>query len=205
MNATARLKTLEKESFRTLFYDGLIDIGLGLWLMLWSALIVGGNAALGGIGMVVMLPFWHRARERFSIPRMGEVRHQKSARSSRLAWMIGALSLTMAFGIFLAVSRGSLPRGFEDSVSANPHYLLGGVLAFLLVCLGAVFHVRRLAAYGLVVIGSFVLGPRLGIEFPYSMTLAGGLVTLWGVATLVGFIRANPKVEPIELGGTTDE
>ena len=205
MNATARLKTLERESFKTLFYDGLIDIGLGLWLMIWSALIVAGNAALGGIGMVVMLPFWHRARERFSMPRMGEVRLQKKARFSRVAWIIGALTLTMALGIFLAVTRGSLPRGLEDSISANPHYLLGGVLAFLLACLGAVFRVGRLYAYGLLVMGAFVIGPRIGIEFPYSMTLAGGLVLIWGVAVLIGFIQANPVVEPIDIGNSADE
>ena len=59
MSTIAQLKTLERDLFKTLFADGLIDIALGVWLIACSALIAWGHPAWGGVAMVLMIPPWH--------------------------------------------------------------------------------------------------------------------------------------------------
>ena len=196
MQTTQTLRTLERTIFGTLFIDGLVDLGIGLWLVTWSVLIQWGWAALGGVVPALLIPIWYRLRERWVEPRIGTVRFRSRARSKRLAWVIGGLALALLFGIFLAKTRGSLPPAFEDAISAQSHMLLGGTIALLLVLLAAVFGVGRLAIYAALLVLLFALGHEIGLPFPWSMAAAGTLILLCGIVVLVGFARTYPLAEP---------
>ena len=197
MTTASSLKQIERKAYRDLFCDGLIDIGLGIWMIISSLMITTDNSAMAAIPLVVMIPIWQRLRATLTIPRVGEAKFRLHSKYLRLGLMMVAMFLTLGLGITLAVTRGEGPRAMEDFIAANPHLLFGAVLAFLICCLGAVFRVPRLFAYAALLIAAFAWGDRVGLVFPYSMTAVGLTVVVWGFGILTHFLLANPIIDPI--------
>ena len=161
MELDSDLQEIEAQSFqRAFFADGLLDLMLGAFLLLWAVEAFFQQAAFGGFGFVVLMPLYLVLRKKITIPRVGMVkfreqrqRQQKSKRSL----MAGVLAFSAVAGlvIFSVIShKDEAPSETTIRLAPLP---LGVVFAIMLTVAGFLYNVSRAFAYAMWIILSFTL------------------------------------------------
>jgi len=197
MNAlqTSDLKQLEKQVYHSLWEDGLVDIFVGIALVGLGSFWLSTNAGYGAIFIPILIPFWSVARERITLPRLGQVtlsaeRQVKEHR--KLGGMIFLGVVVMAIGVaWFMVIRGGGPRPdwLAHSVAGLPAMLLAFgamVTAFAIGQLRFFIYSAALAASGVVVV---LLSLRPG----WGFLPAGIVALLTGAVHFYRFLRKYPR------------
>lgn len=200
------LRTAERNVFRTTHVDGLWDIFLGCFLLIFA---VGPllSRSLGDFwSSVVFLPFWgivylliRWLRRNIVAPRIGRVRFGLSGRTrlSRFNLVMLVFNLVaFILGILAAISFGKIPG---QMISLGLGFML--MIAFSLAA--AILDFGRLYLYGLLVGLSPLVGEWLYTYhnaahhgFPITFGSSAAISMLIGLAIFLRFMHENPL--PIE-------
>jgi len=193
---TSDLKQLEKQVYYTLWEDGLIDIFVGIALVgLGSFWLSSETSAYGAIFIPILIPFWSVARQRITLPRLGEVTLSTARQTTehrKLGVMILLGVVVMAIGVaWFMVIRGGGPRPdwLAHSVAGLPAMLLAFgamVTAFAIGQLRFFIYSAALAISGVIVV---LLSLRPG----WGFLPAGIIALLTGAVHFYRFLRKYPR------------
>lgn len=201
MSQPRSLEEAERRVFRTVFQDGLWDVLLGCFMLLF-ALAPLLSVPLGDFwSSAVFLPFWglvalaislirkHVIAPRVGVVRFGQARRRKLARFNRV--MLGVNVVALVLGIVLAV-RSTVPGG-AVAIGFGLILLAGfSTAAYLL-------DFRRLYVYGLLtglapLAGEWLYrcynAPHHG--FPLTFGITSGLMIVTGLLIFGRLLRENP-------------
>lgn len=201
MSQPKSLQEAEREVFRTTYQDGLWDVLLGCFVLLF-ALAPLLSVSLGDFwSSVLFLPFWglvtlaiwlirkHVVAPRVGVVKFGPARKRKLRRFNLV--MVVANVIALVAGIVVAL-RSPVP-GQAVAIALGLILLVGfSIAAYLL-------DFRRLYVYGLLVGLSPLVGEWLYTQhdvahhgFPLTFGISAGIMILTGLAIFVRLLRDNP-------------
>jgi hypothetical protein len=213
MSQQISLKEAERKVFRTAYDDGLWDIFLGSFLLLF-AVAPFLTPILGDFwSSVVFLPFWalvflviRLVRKRVVTPRVGVV-HFGQVRKARLRTftvaMLGLNAIALILGFVVAPNFGKVP-GQMIAFGMGAMFLIGfSIAAYFL-------NIIRFYVYGLLTGLAPLVGEWLWIHgvaahhgFPITFGATAGIMILVGLAIFIRLLHDNPlpaEAVPAEEG-----
>lgn len=211
MSQPISLKEAERKAFRTTYNDGLWDIFLGCFFLIF-VIAPYLSASLGDFwSSVVFLPFWGLVylsiwlvRKYVVMPRIGLVKFGRT-RIKRLAKFTLVMLLVNIFALIL----GFVAASNFGRVPGQMMSIIFGLILLIGFSIAAYFlDFSRLYLYGLLVGFSPLVGEwlwNLGYVthhgFPVTFGAASGLMIFVGLAVFIRFLMHNPvPVESIPAG-----
>jgi hypothetical protein len=200
--AMTDIRTLERNLYRSLWQDGLLDLFVGVGLILIGITWLADLVPLGAIAPVILLPFWPLARRAVVAPRTGSF----TVGPERRVWErrglltmallgVGTLGLGVALYLYLA-TRGGAGDALATVVPGLPNTLVALGLIGVGVTLGAL----RFVGYGAALIAIGALA-ALGLFGPgWAFVIGGAALLLGGGLVLARFVHENP-IPPDETPG----
>lgn len=206
MSQRISLRDAERKAFRTTYNDGLVDIFLGCFLLMF-VIAPYLSASLGDFwSSAVFLPFWAlvylaiRLIRRYVVtPRIGTARFGQ-ARRARLARFTGVMlainAVALVLGFVAALSFGRVP-GQTISIAFGMVLLMGfSIAAYSL-------DFNRLYIYSLLVglsplVGEWLWGRGYATHhgFPITFGISAGVMIVVGLTVFVRLLLDNPV--PVE-------
>jgi len=207
MSQKISLKDAERKAFRTTYNDGLVDVFLGCFFLMF---VIGPylSASLGDFwSTAVFLPFWalvylaiwlirrYVVTPRIGTVKFGQARIAKLAKFTVVMLVLNVIALIL--GSVAALSFGSVP-GQMTSIIFGMILLMGfSIAAYFL-------DFNRLYIYGLLVglsplVGEWLWTHRYATHhgFPITFGTSAGIMILVGLSIFVRLLCNNPvpKVE----------
>ncbi|MAK63831.1 MAG: hypothetical protein CMF75_03655 [Maricaulis sp.] len=183
---------LTRALYRRSFDDGWLDVLVGFGLTLIGCFWLIDQVVLGALVPAVLFPFWTIGRKKLVEPRLAAPSFgaPQTARTRRAltGWVLfgAGVGLTeLAFVFFLRTT------GESTTLAVAIPAILVGTGLFSGLIIGA----RRFLVYGLLAIGTGLVGGWAGVEQPgWLLVLAGLPVLVAGLVLLVRFFRDFPEV-----------
>jgi hypothetical protein len=208
MSQPKSLEEAERQVFRTAYQDGLWDVFLGCFVLMFAVAPL-LSASLGDFwSSAVFLPFWGLValamwwiRRQVITPRVGVVkfgpaRKRKLRRLGLVLLVVNVVALVL--GIVFAL-RSTVP-GQGVSMAFGLIMLVGFSVAAYLLDFG------RLYVYGLLVFLAPLVGEWLyrqyGVPhhgFPLTFGIAAGIMVLTGLVIFYRLLRDNPLPDRQEV------
>jgi hypothetical protein len=201
MSQPISLKRAEQKVFRTIYNDGLWDIFLGCFFLVFAIAPYLSNSLGDFWSSMVFLPFWGVVyiliwliRKHTVTPRIGMVKFGM-ARKTRLARfgivLLAVNSIALILGVVAALSVGKVP-GQVFSIGLGIIFLVGfSIAAYFL-------DFNRLYVYGLLVGFSPFVGEWLWNKgyvshhgFPVSFGISASIMILVGLIVFLRLLREN--------------
>lgn len=206
MSQKISLKEAERKAFRTTLNDGLVDIFLGCFLLMFVIALYLSDSLGDFWSSAVFLPFlalvylaiWLIRRyvvtPRIGMVKFGQARKAKLAKFTVVMLVINVVALIL--GSVAALSFGSVPGQMIS--------ILFGLILLMGFSIAAYFlHFNRLYIYGLLVGLSPLIGEWLWTHgyathhgFPITFGTSSGIMILVGLAVFIRLLHNNPV--PIE-------
>ncbi len=208
------LKEAERKVFRTIYNDGLWDIFLGCFFLMF-AIAPYLSPSLGDFwSSVVFLPFWggvylairlirkHVVTPRIGVVKFGHARKKKLAKFTVVMLVVNFLALIL--GLVAAMNFGE--------VSGQIYSIILGMILLTGFSIAAYFlDFGRLYIYGLLVGLSPLAGEWLWAQglashhgFPITFGISSSIMILVGLAIFVRLLNDNPvPKEEIPSRGST--
>ena len=206
MSQKISLKEAERKAFRTTFNDGLVDIFLGCFLLMFVIGLYLSDSLGDFWSSAVFLPFlalvylaiWLIRRyvvtPRIGMVKFGQARKAKLAKFTVVMLVINVVALIL--GTVAALSFGSVPGQMIS--------ILFGLILLMGFSIAAYFlDFNRLYIYGLLVGLSPLIGEWLWTHgyathhgFPITFGTSSGIMILVGLAVFIRLLHNNPV--PIE-------
>jgi MFS family permease len=206
MSQQISLREAERKAFRTAYNDGLWDIFLGCFILMF-AIAPFLSPTLGDFwSSVVFLPFWglvylviwlvrkYVVTRRVGVVRFGQARKTRLKRFSVV--MVGVNVIALTLGLAFALNFGR--------VSGQMITFIFGLIFLICFSIAAYFlDFGRLYIYGLLVGLSSLVGEWLYVYwnavnhgFPITFGTVAAIMILVGLGLFVRLLRDNPV--PIE-------
>jgi hypothetical protein len=212
MSQQISLKEAEQKAFRTRYNDGLWDIFLGCYFLIFA---IGPylSPTLGDFwSSVVFLPFWglvflvillikkYVVTPRIGVVKFGLVRKTKLMKFTVVMLVVNIIAFIL--GLVAAMSFGKVP--------GQIYTIILGMILLIVFSIAAYFlDFNRLYIYGLLVGLSPLVGEWLWTQgyathhgFPITFGTSSGIMILVGLVVFARLLRDNPV--PIE-GIPSDE
>lgn len=194
------LKQIEKKAYMSYHQDGLLDIFVGLYILVFGLGIFTMTIwdytfgiILPGILIVTVLPLWMGVKRKITMPRIGFVNFGLRGANKVTAIFTGFMVLGLgAMFVFTFAMVQSESRQLLDLLFQNGMLIVGfGSLAVSLL-FGYSMGLKRFYAYGLLSVISLVIGHFAGFSFAYILIGLGTVIMVTGIALLIGFIQKYP-------------
>lgn len=201
MNET-NLKEIEKKTYISYHQDGLIDIFVGLYILLFGVgLFLRTHTEfttwfiIPAIFPSVMIPIWISFKRRITIPRIGYVKFGLRSANKLMVVFLGLA--VVGLGVFMVFGFGGLmDQGWAITLMdliVSYSMIIIGVSAFLLSSLFAyTMGLKRLYAYGLVALLMFTIGHFMMFQFEYFPIIIGSAIIIYGLMLLRQFLQKYP-------------
>jgi hypothetical protein len=208
MSQRISLAEAERRAFRATFQDGLWDVLLGCFFLMFAIAPLLSKHLGDFWSSAVFVPFWALAylviylvRRQVVIPRMGVARFGPTRRV-KLLWLNVVLFVVFLAGLVVSL----LTRGPDAGVWMRtlPFGLIVA-LVFLVTLSAAAFFLDfpRLYIYGVLAGLAPVVGDWLYVQFriphhgfPLTFGIASGIMILTGLIIFVRFVRSHPIPTP---------
>ena len=201
------LREIEKKTYMCYHQDGLIDIFVGFYILLFGAGILIRTVTefstwfiIPAIFPSIMVPIWISFKRKITIPRIGYVKFGLRSANKLMAVFLG---LTVAgLGVFMVFGLGgsmgqSWAIAVMDLIISNSMIIIG-ISAFLISSLFAyTMGLKRLYVYGLVTLVMFLVGHFMAIQFEYFLLAIGFAIVIYGFVLLRQFLQKYPPLEAI--------
>ena len=194
MNANLDTKTVARNAVKDSLQDGLMELGLGAYLLLTGIAIQADMSSLFILLIIFFPPLLKRAKERFTYPRIGYVKFTEADRSAGrkvLAALVAAV-FAIALAVFLS-STDERTQALYKWVPLLPALLFQAVLIPTGRRSGLIrfYEMAALAlAVGLVI--PFVDLPRKLDNIALYFMVMGPILLLWGTVIFANFLRTYP-------------
>ena len=204
MSQPRSLQEAEREVFRTVYQDGLWDLFLGCFMLLF-ALAPLLSVRLGDFwSSAVFLPFWglvvlgiwlvrkHVIAPRVGVVKFGQARQRKLRKFSLVMLAVNVVALVL--GVIVA---------WRSPVPGLPVPIVFGLILLAGFSLAAYFlDFSRLYVYGLLVGLAPIVGEWLYTNhkvshhgLPITFGIVSGIMILTGLVIFVRLLRDNPPPE----------
>ncbi|MDH5733451.1 MAG: hypothetical protein OEY88_06680 [Candidatus Bathyarchaeota archaeon] len=201
MNKETSLREVEKKTYMSYHQDGLIDIFVGVYVLLFGvgiSLITLTDFStwfiIPAIFPAIMIPLWISAKKRITMPRIGYVKLGSRGANKLLAIFIGLM--VAGLGIFMVVTFASRSQGWaltlRNLIVSNSMIIIGISAAVISSLFAYTMGLKRLYAYGLLTLVLVLPGHFIAIPFGYSLLIIGLVIFVNGLVLLMRFIRRPP-------------
>jgi hypothetical protein len=196
------LKEIERNTYMSYHQDGLIDIFVGFYILLFGAGILIRTVTefstwfiIPAIFPSIMVPIWISFKRRITIPRIGYVKFGLRSANKLMAVFLGlavaGLGVFMVFGLGGSMGE-SWALAIIDLIISNSMIIIG-ISAVLISSLFAyTMGLKRLYAYGLVTLVMFLIGHFMAIQFEYFLLTIGFAIVIYGLILLRRFLQKYP-------------
>jgi hypothetical protein len=203
MNVKGSLREVEKRTYMSYHQDGLLDIFVGVYVLLFGlGIFLGTTVAdfstwfvIPAIFPAVMLPIWISAKKRLTMPRIGYVKFGVRSAGKLMALLLGLMVAGAGLGAFMALSFASSQGwalAFRDLIISYSMIIIGVVAASISSLFGYTMGLKRLYGYGLLTLVLFLAGYFITFPFEYILLTIGLVIIINGVVLLMQFIRRYP-------------
>ena len=201
------LREVEKKTYMSYHQDGLLDIIIGLYALVFGIGIIGDKildfsfaVLMPGILIAIVLPIWIQAKRKITLPRIGYVNIGTKGSNKLFALLVG-LSVA-GLGVFFLFTMMTFQNGRPEWIETIlfQYGMIGTGLGAAVI--GSLFAytmgLKRLHGYGLLTLALFVSGYFLSVPFEYLLLVAGSVIIASGAVLLARFIRKYrlPKGAP---------
>ena len=203
MNEKISLREIEQRIFKSNVNDGLMDIFLGCFFLIF-VIAPFLSVHMGDFwSSVVFLPFWGLVflilwvvRKQVVLPRLGKVTYGKARKTKLMRF-----SLVMLIINIIAFVAGLVAAFSTDLVPGQLYPYIFGLMLLSAFSIAAVFlNLNRLFIYGLLVglaplIGEWLWSKGLVTHhgFPVTFGTVSGIMILVGLFLLTRLILNNPS------------
>jgi uncharacterized membrane protein len=189
-----KLKELEKNTWKTSYENGLIDIAIGLICIVSAVCHIFDDIRYFLMPLyLIPILFLMLTKKYITIPRMGVVKFNKRRKRKSaifIAIMTSVLILLLILTIVLKTNY--LPEGIASRI------VISAIM--LLICFANAFFLNfnRLYIYGIVITGAFNLNeyirenPGFLAEGGYAYLLAAMVILITGSIYLIKFLKKYP-------------
>lgn len=202
MNKKTSLREVEKKTYMSYHQDGLIDIFVGVYVLLFASGILLMTVtdfstwfAIPAIVPAIMVPIWISAKKRITMPRIGYVKLGSRGANKLMAIFLG---LTVAgLGVFMVFGLGAfMGQGWaltlKNLIIPNSMIIIGISAAAISSLFAYTMGLKRLYAYGLLTLALVLQGYFITIPFEYFLLAIGLVIIVNGCVLLIQFIQKHP-------------
>jgi hypothetical protein len=196
------LREIEKKTYMSYHQDGLLDIFVGIYVLLFGigiSLMTMSDFSMWfiipAIFPAIMIPIWISAKKRITMPRIGYVNFGLRGVNKMMAIFIGLM--VAGLGVFMVFGLGaSMGEGWALTLRSffiSNSMLIIGIGAVAVSSLFAyTMGLKRLYGYGLLIFVLFFTGHFITIPFEYLLLTIGFVIIISGSVLLMQFIRKYP-------------
>jgi len=204
MNKNASLNEVEKKTYMSYHQDGLIDIFVAVYVLLFGLGILLRTVTdfstwfvIPAIFPAVMVPIWMSAKKRITMPRIGYVKFGVRGANKLMAVFIGLM--VAGLGTFMAFTFASTQWSWasmlRDLLISNGMIIMGIGTAAISGLFAYTMGLKRLYAYGLLALALFLTGHFITFPLEYVLLTIGFVVLINGFVLLARFIRKSPLTQ----------
>jgi hypothetical protein len=195
------LKRVEKRTYISYHQDGLIDIFIGAYVLLFATAILVNNILdlstwfiIPGIFPVLMVPVWVALKKRITVPRIGYVKFKATGANKLTILFVGTL-VAGVFAFFLLAFASTQSWALElRNIMTQNGMLFIAVGSFIISGLfGYTIGLKRLYVYGIITLAFFGLLHFIFFPFEYILFAIGLIIIISGIALLTRFVQKYPK------------
>ncbi|MEJ2241120.1 MAG: hypothetical protein P8Y18_03135 [Candidatus Bathyarchaeota archaeon] len=177
------LKDVEKRTYISYHQDGLIDIFIGTYILLFATAILVNNIldlstwfVIPAMFPALLVPIWIALKKRITVPRIGYVKFKASGANKVTAVFIGTLVAgVFTFFLFAFVSTQTWALELRNIIIQNGVLFIGLGTFIISSLFGYTIGLKRLYGYG--VLALILFGLLYFITFPFEYVLfAIGLI-----------------------------
>ncbi|VVC02864.1 Uncharacterised protein [Candidatus Burarchaeum australiense] len=189
------LVEIRRKAYMSVFEDGLLDICLGAWFILFGLMTLVGASVFMVFLYFLIAPAWYAGKRLITVPRAGLVKFppksmsKEQARNRMLAAaVLGAVIAAMTMWLFSALSKAS---------SFSEFFFVGQMFVVLLLVGTVALKLWRILLYAAVTEAAV-----LYLEFATSLPevqketiffgVMGSAIVLGGLWFLMRFLQKNP-------------
>ena len=202
MTKTNSLREIEKKTYMSYHQDGLLDIFVGIYVLLFGigiSLMTMSDFSMWfivpAIFPAIMIPIWISAKKRITMPRIGYVNFGVRGVNKMMAMFIGlmvaGLGMFMVFGLGASIGEG-WALTLRDFFISNSMLIIGIGAIAVTSLFAYITGLKRLYGYGLLIFVLFFTGHFITIPFEYFLLAIGSVIIISGFVLLFQFIRKYP-------------
>ena len=195
------LKEIEKKTYMSYHQDGLIDIFVGVYILLFGSGILLKSVTdfttwfvIPAIFPAIMVPIWISVKKQITMPRIGYVKFRSGGANKLTVIFIGLL--VSGLGVFMAFTFASTTQAWasalRDLIVSYSMIIIGIGAATISSLFAYTMGLKRLYAYGLLSLVLFFTGHFITIPFEYLLLTIGLAIIINGFVLLIQFIRKYP-------------
>ena len=202
MTKKTSLREVEKKTYMSYHQDGLLDIFVGIYVLLFGIGILLLTMTdfstwfiVPAIFPAIMIPIWISAKKRITMPRIGYVKFGVRGANKMMAIFLGiavaGLGTFMVFGLGASMGEG-WALTLRDILISNSMLIIGIGALTISSLFAYTMGLKRLYGYGLLIFVLFFTGYFVAIPFEYFLVIIGLVIIISGFAILTRFIRKYP-------------
>jgi hypothetical protein len=198
------LKEVEKRTYMFYHQDGLIDIFVGVYVLLFGLGIFYATVTdfstwfiLPAIFPALIVPVWISVKKRITIPRIGYVKFGHRGVNKLMIIFIGTLVAGLGvFFVFTFTSRNQVwAMELRNLIISNGMFVLGIGAASTSGLFAYTMGLKRLYIYGLLSLSLFVTGQYITIPLAYVLIIIASVIIVTGAILLGRFIQKHPTAQ----------
>lgn len=197
------LADLEENAYRTVVDDGVLDICVGLFVLIFGLILATDIHLVGSLDLPVIFilflwPLWRFLRRTFVEPRVGMVRLHPSRvakvkRNKKVVIFIWVAISVGVWALFEWGMSGSDPPGWLEQLHDMKRVVGGVMLAFPFALSALLFDLKRWWIHAALIVaggvGDYVANvPDGGGTWWFA---SGTVITAFGVVLLIRFVREH--------------
>ncbi|MCZ2808281.1 MAG: hypothetical protein O2V44_02890 [Candidatus Bathyarchaeota archaeon] len=202
MKKDTSLREIEKKTYMSYHQDGLLDIFVGVYVLLFGSGILLRSVAdfstwfvIPAIFPAIMVPIWISFKKKITIPRIGYVkfgfRSANKLMAVLLGLMVAGLGAFMVFGLGAFMGQG-WALTLRNLIIPNSMIIIGIGAAIISSLFAYTMGLKRLYVYGLLTLVMFLTGHFITIPFEYFLLTIGLAIIIYGLVLLKQFIQKYP-------------
>ena len=197
------LRDVEKKTYMSYHQDGLIDIFVGIYVLLFGLGILLMTVTdfstwfvIPAIFPAIMVPIWISFKKRITIPRIGYVKFGSKSANKLMAVLTGLMVAGLgAFMVFTFASSQGWALTLRNLIISNSMIIIGIGTASISSLFAYTMGLKRLYAYGLLTLVLFLTGHFITIPFEYFLVTIGLVIIINGFVLLMRFIQKYPLTQ----------
>ena len=198
------LREVEKRTYMSYHQDGLIDIFVGVYVLLFGVGILFSTVTdfstwfvIPAIFPAVMVPIWISVKKRITMPRIGYVKFGSRGANKLTVIFIGLM--VAGLGTFMALTFASTSQAWaltlRNLIVPNGMIIIGIGAAIVSGLFAYTMGLKRLYAYGLLTLVLFFTGHYITISLAYLLVIIASAIIINGAILLIRFIRKYPLAQ----------
>ena len=198
------LREVEKRTYMSYHQDGLIDIFVGVYVLLFGVGILFSTVTdfstwfvIPAIFPAVMVPIWISVKKRITMPRIGYVKFGSRGANKLTVIFIGLM--VAGLGTFMALTFASTSQAWaltlRNLIVPNGMIIIGIGAAIVSGLFAYTMGLKRLYAYGLLTLVLFFTSHYITISLAYLLVIIASAIIINGAILLIRFIRKYPLAQ----------